>query len=336
MRKEPSRILWVLVVLMCAHDLEAQSESVDKSPHRTGFVTVNKVKLHYLDWGGKGETILFLHGLGDTAHIYDELAPKFTNQFHALAVTRRGHGQSEIPENGYDTATRVEDLRQFLNALNIRRAVLVGHSAAGGEMTLLAGAHPDLVTKLVYLDAVYNANARVELSREMPPEMVPTKADTDSLENLRRWVRRRNDGWSDAWEATLRVHFTSDGKTFRDREKRSRALGLMMEPGVEAETDYKKIKAPVLCLNVVGFPTNMVRYIRTLPEPRRKVMGAFLNRVRDTKEREIARFRKELPNARVITFTNVDHHCFIEKESEVVRDIREFLTPTTDDQWLRP
>jgi pimeloyl-ACP methyl ester carboxylesterase len=41
---------------------------------------VNNVRLHYLDWGGKGDTILFLHGLGDTPHIFDDIAPTFTNQ----------------------------------------------------------------------------------------------------------------------------------------------------------------------------------------------------------------------------------------------------------------
>ena len=81
------------------------------------------VRLHYLDWGGAGETLLFLHGMGDTAHIYDELAPKFTNQFRVLGLTRRGHGESEIPETGYDTATLVEDIRQFLDARNIQRAL---------------------------------------------------------------------------------------------------------------------------------------------------------------------------------------------------------------------
>src|SRR5262249_4076930 len=142
-RKQLSRIWCLLVVLMCAHGTNAQSEWVDKSPHKTGFATVNKVKLHYLDWGGTGETILFLHALGDTAHIYDILAPKFTNQYRVLALTRRGHGESEIPETGYDTATRVEDIREFLDALNIQRVILVGHSAAGNEVSLFAITHPE-------------------------------------------------------------------------------------------------------------------------------------------------------------------------------------------------
>ena len=75
-------------------------------------------------------TILFLHGLGDTPHIFDDLAPRFTNRFRALGLARRGHGQSEKPETGYDTATVVEDIRQFLDVLKIERVILVGHSIA--------------------------------------------------------------------------------------------------------------------------------------------------------------------------------------------------------------
>src|SRR5689334_9340772 len=108
------KIWWVAIPTMMSIWVNAQSDWTDKSPHKSGFITVNTVKLHYLDWGGKGDPLLFLHGMGDTAHIYDSLAPKFTNQFRVLGLTRRGHVQSEIPETGYDTATLVEDIRQFL------------------------------------------------------------------------------------------------------------------------------------------------------------------------------------------------------------------------------
>ena len=134
---------WILFALMViVVDTPAQTDWVDQSPHKPGFINVNSVRLQYLDWGGNGETILFLHGLGDTPHIYDVLAPKFTNHFRVLGLTRRGHGESEIPEDGYDTATRVEDIHQFLDALKIWRAIVVGHSAAGNELSLLAITYP--------------------------------------------------------------------------------------------------------------------------------------------------------------------------------------------------
>ena len=136
----------MLMAMVVALDAEAPSDSIDKSPDQTKFITVNGVRLHYLDWGGKGDTLLFLHGMGDTPHRYDDFAPKFTNQFRVLGLTRRGHGESEIPETGYDTATLVEDIRQFLDALKIQRVVLAGHSFAGDELTRFAVVHPDRVS----------------------------------------------------------------------------------------------------------------------------------------------------------------------------------------------
>ncbi|HMJ65919.1 MAG TPA: alpha/beta hydrolase [Candidatus Binatia bacterium] len=309
---------------MFALSVSAQSEWTDKSPHKSGFVTVNGVRLHYLDWGGKGEAMLFLHGIGDTPHIYDVLAPKFTNQFRVLGLTRRGHGESKIPDDGYDTATRVEDIRQFLDALNIPRAILVGHSAAGGEVTMFAGKHPDRAIKIVYLDAVFDTDRRLELLRRMPAEMTPPEA-AESLDSVRRWQKRMNNGWSEAWEATLRVHFSPDGNAFLNQERRSRALGMMLEPGAEAQQDFTKIKSRALNITVVGFPSNMVNYFKALPEPRRKSIDEFFSSVNRVKEKETERFRKELPGARVVAFTNADHHCFIDREDDVVREMRAFL-----------
>ena len=96
MKTPHSTLLWAWFALAAALGAAPQDTWTDKSPHKTGFITANGVRFHYLDWGGKGDAILLLHGLGNTAHIFDDLAPKFTNQFHVLGLTRRGHGQSEI------------------------------------------------------------------------------------------------------------------------------------------------------------------------------------------------------------------------------------------------
>ena len=311
-------ILWrALMPLAFIVQVNGQSNWTDKSPHKTEFITVNGVRLHYLDWGGKGDTILFLHGSGDTPHIYDDLAPKFTNQFRALGLTRRGHGQSEKPASGYDTATRVEDIRQFLDALEIPRAIVVGHSAAGGELTMLAGAHPDRVIKLVYLDAIFDINPK--LLEQIPPEF---GIEVRSLDSARRSLKPTKSNWSEAWEATLREQFSSDGTTYLNVET-GRAVGAMIQG--DARQDYTKIKSPALSFVVVGIHSNMASQLKALPEERRKVVDNFLSVFKRSKEKEIERFHKELPTGRVVVFTNADHHCFIDKESEVVREMREFL-----------
>src|SRR5215212_5567174 len=118
---------------------------MDNSPHKSGFVSVNGINLHYLDWGGEGDTLLFLPGLGNTAYVFDRIARRFTNHFHVLALTRRGHGDSDYPETGYDLETLAEDIRQFLDALKIDKVIFAGSSIAHMEICHFAALYPERV-----------------------------------------------------------------------------------------------------------------------------------------------------------------------------------------------
>src|SRR5207237_6207956 len=77
-------------------------------------------------------------------------------------------------------------------------------------------------------------------------------------------------------------------------------------------------------------PTNMIEDVKSLPEPRRKVVDEFLRFRSAIKQKEIERFRKELPSARVVVLTNANHACFIDREDDVLREMRQFLA---DFEW---
>src|SRR5207247_542964 len=105
-------------------------------------------------WGGSGLALVFIPGLGNSAHVFDDFAPRFVDRFRVLGVTRVGFGESDQPErDGYDLASRVAQIRAALDSLNVTKAVLVGHSLGGDEITAFAGAYPDRIVGLVYLDA---------------------------------------------------------------------------------------------------------------------------------------------------------------------------------------
>ena len=107
----------------------------DTSGHKVSFVTVEPgVRLEVLDWGGTGQTLVLLTGIGDNAHIFDEFAYQFNDRFHVIGITRRGFGRSSQPAHGYDLNTRARDDIAVLDKLNIRDAVFVGHSVSGTEL----------------------------------------------------------------------------------------------------------------------------------------------------------------------------------------------------------
>jgi hypothetical protein len=84
-------LLTVLVVIVLGAVVRSQpsqaSAPIDK------YATVHGVKLHYIDWGGSGETLFFLTPLGgELVEQFGAIAPQFTDRFRVLGVTRRGAG----------------------------------------------------------------------------------------------------------------------------------------------------------------------------------------------------------------------------------------------------
>ena len=322
--------LWPLIFFGCLIPSLIRSQPVDTiwedlSPHRSAFLKVNGVKLHFLDWGGHGQPVLLLHGLGDTAHIFDDLAPGLTGSFHVIGLTRRGHGQSEKPETGYDTATLVEDIRQFLDALKIDRVILIGHSLAGDEMTRFATVHPQRVIKLVYLDAAYDRARIKETLAKMPPELSQAKADLLSLDTFRQWVSRISF-WSPAWEANARemMRLSPDLKIVGE-VKPAKVSRLLIEGTQQSKPDYKRVRAPALNLAATGVSSKVTNLVHALPAPRREAVEDYLRHVNNLKALQIERFRNEIPNGTVIELTDTDHHCFIQRQVEVIEHIHKFL-----------
>ncbi len=168
---------------------------MDKAPHKTGFVNANGINLHYLDWDREGETLVFLAGMGCSVHIFDRFAPRFNDQFRVLAIDRRGHGDSDYPETGYDPDTLTEDLRQFLDRLQIDQIILVGHSMARVELSHFAALYPERLRQLVFLDAAYDTAStedKTVRAKNPLPKLIPEwpKDEPDSFEDLVVLVNR--------------------------------------------------------------------------------------------------------------------------------------------------
>jgi hypothetical protein len=117
------------------------------------------VSLELIDWGGSGPPLVFLAGLGNTAHIFDTFAPKFMANYHAYGITRRGFGASSspVPNDFNYTADQLgDDVVKVMDALGLKKPVLIGHSIAGEELSSIGSRYPDKVVGLIYLDAGYS------------------------------------------------------------------------------------------------------------------------------------------------------------------------------------
>ncbi len=115
------------------------------------------IRVHGLDWGGPadGTPMLFLHGVGGNAWIWDDVAPRLRVALpgHRLvALDGRDGGDTEHPPTGYERDDFVRDVLAAHDDLGGRPMVLVGHSRGGWLAAWLAGKHPDRVERLVLVD----------------------------------------------------------------------------------------------------------------------------------------------------------------------------------------
>jgi non-heme chloroperoxidase len=140
------RNLYLLLIASLVVSLKAPAQT-DSLPHKVQFVTVEEgVQREVLDWGGLGRPLLFLAGRGDTAHAFDNFAPKFTGQNHVYGITRKGFGASSkpTPANGNYSADRLgDDVLAVMQAVRIERPVLVGHSLAGEELSSIGSRYSE-------------------------------------------------------------------------------------------------------------------------------------------------------------------------------------------------
>jgi non-heme chloroperoxidase len=203
----------LLALLVCS--LHAQS--ADPSAHAVAFVGVAPgVVLEVLDWGGDGPLLIFLAGLNNTAHVFDNFATHFTDRFHVVGITRRGFGASSRPDSSYDVSTLVQDIVVVMDRMNFEGAVLIGHSIAGDEMTTLAANHPDRIRALVYLDAAYDRTRAPKLGPE--PEQPINAEDTASLESLNARFARVF-GWRlPEGEIRAQIVFDTNGRPVRSTQ----------------------------------------------------------------------------------------------------------------------
>jgi pimeloyl-ACP methyl ester carboxylesterase len=168
----------IAVTLWIGQVRAAQTAAHDPAAHTVERIAVDeKVQLEVLDWGGPhgagtGRALVLLAGLGNTAHIFDEFAPKLTGAYHVYGITRRGYGASSAPEFGYSADRLGDDVLAVIDALKLDRPVLVGNGLAGEELSSVGSRHPEKVAGLIYLDAAYSyAYYEHALGDLFPPDL---------------------------------------------------------------------------------------------------------------------------------------------------------------------
>ena len=327
-----ANIFVAVLLLFCVGCTSSESKQKpvtwsDPAAHKSGFVTANGIRLHYLDWGGAGPALILIHGYGDNPHVFDDFAPAFTDRYRVLAYARRGHGQSDTT-GPYSSATLTEDLHGFMDALGIAKAHLAGWSMGGNEITAIAAKYPDRVDHVIYLEAAYDWGdpAFADAFESIPPTYMTPPAS--AMASLDLWRTYQRTMWLPAvtdttrYEAYVRelVIIQPDGSVRpRMSDSVSKSLAGVL---LSSRRDYRKVFAPALAIyaeTMLDVDHVDSAQCATNVAWEQKYMAPF-------RKASIERIRKELPKVQIVSVAGTHMDFLFRSREQVVDAVRKFLS----------
>jgi pimeloyl-ACP methyl ester carboxylesterase len=298
----------------------------DPTPHTSKFIKVNGVNLNVLDWGGDKPTLILLHGIGESPHIFDDLSYQLSDKFRLIAYAKRGNGKSEV-KAPYNVAADVEDLKQLLTVLHLSKVSLLARARGGNEITAFAEKYPQAVNKLIYLDAAYNWS---DLDYTHAFEHLPCRISPIS-ENLKTmhtygsfyhhlWLPKVK--WTDGLSSHVQDITYIGADSLVHPVPDAEVLRLLQNSLTIYQRNYQKIKVPVLAL----FASNFMQTDSKDSTVMIKFNDWNTNYMLPWKKKTIQKLKKELSNVTIVELPVVSNTSMGVIELEVLSEaIYDFL-----------
>ncbi len=292
------RLMTLLVAtLLFSHCHNSQDSMVQPVPYlywESNSVESHGIRLHYWRTGGLQKPVMIMaHGITDYGLNWSSLAAKFKDEYDIIMYDARGHGFSQKPDGPYDLKTHVQDLAGLIDALQIQKPVLIGHSMGGSIVAQTAAMYPGLPAAVIMEDPPME-EAVDRLTADIIPdwkEWVAGQTVTPKEKLIDRARSEYHPGWS---------HFEYDHWAEAKHLVVPSVIDILHGDGFgDPRKIFSKIVAPTLILKA---------------EPQEEI-----HRARHLEAAEL------LPNGKLIHIAGAGHLVRLDKPLVVEREIRAFL-----------
>jgi pimeloyl-ACP methyl ester carboxylesterase len=259
-------------------------------------------ELAYIDRGNPaGKPVVLIHGYTDNARDWVPLLPYLSKDFRLILVDIRGHGQSAKPECCYGRLDFAYDIKLLLDALNVERADIVGHSLGSIIAQTFAEYWPERTDRVVLISSTgglppgIHRKPQFDFAAEIAKLKEPIDPDSPFM-----------IAW---WDSPTPV----DPDFIRRQRKDAAGIPLrvwlaVLDQGLPMETAYAELQ-------------------RTLPRLKAPTLLIWGSKDPIMEEPVRQSLRSALPNAKVKIFPGLGHNPFWEDPRGVADVINDFLTP---------
>jgi pimeloyl-ACP methyl ester carboxylesterase len=282
-----------------------------------GFISLPEGKLHYLDWGGRGLQLHFLHANGFCAGTYSPFLKYLIDDYHVLASDVRGHGNSIFPRSRRIRNWEIfaDDLKRIIEQAMSAPIIGMGHSLGAVTTYIAAAKFPHLFSGIILLDPVIFSTLilwriaimrLLGLSRRFPlahGARQRKRTFKDKQSALKRFAAGR--GIFKTWSKEFIEAYLQCGLLVKD----SKTALLRCDPELEAQI-FESV------------PINIWKYAKHIHCPVLVIRGertdTFLPEAAD-------RLIKIIPKLEVVSIPNSGHFVPMEKPQECARLVADFI-----------
>lgn len=246
------------------------------------------------------------------------MAPRLSDQFHVVALSLPGFGDSDAPDSAYTLNSAADAVVEALDSLHIEHASFAAHSFGGWILSRMATRYSTRVNRLIYLDAAFDLR-RSDSIAALRPVQRPSTSRLETRDDVIRWLRQNFFGmWSSALEAEYR-------RRSAEEVQRASLLTQIVADAQGGPEEWRSIKAPVLGVCAIATVSSEFPWL----SPHDSLFAAARSYVefvrRPFQHAECARFRRTVPRAQVIELQG-HHYVFVAHQRRVITAIRRFLT----------
>jgi pimeloyl-ACP methyl ester carboxylesterase len=284
------------------------------SPVRDEFIIAGDNTFHYVQWGGQGPPMIFLHGITANAYCFQAFADDLARDHRVFAYDLRGRGDSDKPESGYGISIHATDLAELIDVLGLDRPVVAGHSMGAFVALYFAVHYPQKLSKLILIDAGVSPPWKtieqqpVWLTASMNRLGTPVPSYEEYIQRL-----KAAPFLGPYWNRYIDFYFEHDVRRNSDGSVVSKAY---REGVLQDGQQQLSENAPEELWKDVTVPTLLMR----------AGQGLFTDNDQLLTEEAAAAIQHGIKNCHYVNFPNLNHYTIIfGTEDGPAREIRNFI-----------